>query len=77
MSRPLFTPWTPFGRGEQCTLRRPLVDGEVWPRDDGTWAYRVRRFSDSSMVESGARATRDAAKARVVAVMDELCGGEE
>lgn len=45
--RPPTTPWYPFGRGYQSTIRAPYMDLEVQPDGDG-WLWRVLSMDPSS-----------------------------
>ena len=77
MPRKNITDWCLFGRRYQCTLRSPLVDGEVWPTSDGEWAYEVVSAPKNSVVDAGKCDSLECAKGKVLSIMAELAEGEK
>lgn len=67
--KPNPTAWSLCGGRYQCTLRAPLLDGEVWPKPNGEWAYEIVDPIEQRVVERGTRDSEESAKARVHAVM--------
>jgi hypothetical protein len=70
MPRPSVTPWSPFARGYQCTIRRPYQDLEVLPCGD-RWSWSVVAIDPATgLFRTSARGVADTLTAAQSAAMD-------